>query len=122
MWLLQGHPIKIVKTVFFFLLIFFVSNTSLMAAESGNAEVYKVTMTRMELCTNATCTTPTAVCTTTKTVDIAAVDAGADIGQWCAMSGLAIGTTYTHVRVHVNREFTMKGYVKIIAKVIKINN
>mgnify|MGYP003304411622 CR=1 FL=1 len=61
--------IKIILVVFFF-------STSAMAAENGRAEVYKVTMTRVELCTNSTCTTPTAVCTTTKTVDIASVSAG----------------------------------------------
>ena len=82
-----------------------------MAASKGDAEVYKVTMSRMELCTDSTCSSPTSVCTTTKTVDIASVSAGADIGSWCSMSGLPLGTTYSHVRVHVNRTFTMKGVV-----------
>ena len=97
--------IKIILVVFFF-------STSAMAAENGRAEVYKVTMTRVELCTNSTCTTPTAVCTTTKTVDIASVSAGADIASWCTTSGLPLGTTYSHLRVHVDRTFTMKGYVE----------
>ena len=96
--------IKIILVVFF-------CSTSAMAAEKGDAEVYKVTMSRMEFCTDSTCSTPTVVCSTTKTVDIASVSAGADIGSWCPMSGLPFGTTYSHVRVHVNRTFTMKGVV-----------
>ena len=46
---------------------------------TGDAEVYKVTMTRVELCEGSTCSTPTALCTTSKTVDIASVNAGTDI-------------------------------------------
>ena len=86
-------------------------HSSAMAADKGDAEVYKVTMSRMELCTDSTCSSPTSVCTTTKTVDIASVSAGAEIGSWCSMSSLPIGTIYSHVRVHVNRTFTMKGVV-----------
>ena len=100
---------KIFIPVFFTLMLL---SQSLNAATSGNAEVYKVTMTRMEFCTDATCSAPTVACTTTKTVDIASVTAGAEIGSWCSMAGLPIGTTYSHVRVHVNRTFTMKGYVE----------
>ena len=98
--------------LYFFIFIGFSSSTFVMAADSGNAEVYKVTMTRMELCTDSTCSTPTGVCSTTKTVDIASVSAGSDIGSWCSMSGLPLSTTYSHLRIHVNRTFTLKGYVE----------
>ena len=98
--------------LYFFIFIGFSSSTFVMAADSGNAEVYKVTMTRMELCTDSTCSTPTGVCATTKTVDIASVSAGSDIGSWCSMSGLPFSTTYSHLRVHVNRTFILKGIVE----------
>ena len=85
---------------------------SLNAAESGNAEVYKVTMTLLEFCTDAKCNDYYIVCSDEKTVNIASVLAGAEIGSWCSTSGLSIGMTYSHVRVHVKRTFTMKGFVE----------
>ena len=75
------------------------------------ADVYKVTMERLELCTDSTCDTNKAICTSSKVVDIASVDAGAEIGSWCSMTGLPFGTTYSHYRVRVSRSFTIKGTV-----------
>tara|TARA_B100001123_G_scaffold352572_1_gene404172 strand:- start:68 stop:901 length:834 start_codon:yes stop_codon:yes gene_type:complete len=95
-----------------FIILVLSFNSSVIAAEKGHAEVYKVTMTRVELCTDGTCSTPTTLCNTSKTVDIASVNAGADIGSWCSMGGLPFGTTFSHVRVHVNRTFTIKGYIE----------
>ena len=100
------------KLIRVFLLFYLLFSSHSIAADKGDAEVYKVTMSRLEFCTDSTCSTPTSVCTTTKTVDIASVSAGADIGSWCSMAGLPVGTTYSHVRVHVNRIFQIKGYVE----------
>ena len=100
------------KLLKIFLLFYLLFSTHIIAAEKGDAEVYKVTMTRVELCEGSTCSTPTALCTTSKTVDIASVNAGADIGAWCPLTGLTMGKVYTHVRVHVERTFTLKGYVE----------
>jgi len=69
-----------------------------------------VTMEKMELCTDATCSDPTLVCNSTLLVDIASVTVGADVGSWCSMAGLPIGIAYSHVRVHVNRKFSIAGY------------
>ena len=80
----------------------------IMAAEKGDAEVYKVTMTRFDLCQDKGCENYTNICASEKTVDIASVSGGAEVGDWCPITGLIVGTRYTHVRVHVNRTFTMK--------------
>ena len=63
---------KFLNLILFVFFITFLSSSAAIAA-SGRADVYKVTMNRMELCTEATCATPFAVCTTTNTVDIASV-------------------------------------------------
>ena len=86
-------------------------SSSAAIAESGRADVYRVTMDRMQLCTDATCSSPFTVCTGTKTVDIASVSAGADIGSWCSLSGIPIGTTYSHYRIRISRTFTISGSV-----------
>ena len=95
------------------LFVFFITflGSSAAIAESGRADVYKVTMDRMQLCTDATCTSPLLVCSGEKTVDIASVTAGADIGSWCALSGLPMGKTYSHYRIRVSRTFTISGTV-----------
>jgi len=81
-----------------------------LADSKGRASIYNVTMEKMELCTDATCSDPTLVCNSTLLVDIASVTVGADVGSWCSMAGLPIGIAYSHVRVHVNRKFSIAGY------------
>ena len=57
-------------------------------AENGAATVYKVTLTKIELCTAApladkkdtTCTGATTLGTGNKTFDVASVSAGAEVG------------------------------------------
>lgn len=100
--------IKIILSVF--LVIIFYTKT-ISAADNGRATVYKVTMERNELCEDSACLNYTPLCTTTKVFDIASVNAGQDIGNWCSLTGLPIGKTFTHVRVRLNRGFTLKGYV-----------
>ena len=101
---------KYLNSILFVFFITFLSSSAAIA-ESGRADVYKVTMDRMELCTDSTCTSPLLVCSGTKTVDIASVSAGADIGSWCPLSGIPIGTTYSHYRIRVSRSFTISGTV-----------
>ena len=86
-------------------------SSSAAIAETGRADVYKVTMDRMELCTDSTCSSPLLVCSVTASVDIASKDAGTDIGSWCPLSGLPIGATYSHYRIRVSRTFTISGSV-----------
>ena len=43
-----------------------------------------------------------------KTIDIAAVDAGAAAGSYGDVALLPLGTTYTHMRVTILRKFTVK--------------
>ena len=76
---------------------------------SAAPDFYQMTFEELEFCTDATCSTPTKVCTAALTFDITSVSAGSDIGSWCSLTGLPMGTTYTHIRLVINRSFVMKG-------------
>jgi len=102
---------KYFKIIISFLLVAIFYTGSLSAADVGRASIYKVTMEELHFCEESTCATYTKICDTTKVADIAAVDGGADVASWCPLTGLPIGTTFTHLRVKLNRAFTLAGVV-----------
>jgi hypothetical protein len=94
----------------------------------GAADIYKVKMHKLELCTGhttgdmddvATSTTQCAGAVTIGTstagveVDIASVDAGAVAGSFGDAMVLPLGETYTHVRVTLNRLMKLRTEVAI---------
>ena len=93
------------------LLVLFITNSNA-ATVKGPASVYKVTMTKLEMCTASTgvtnCEGAVVIGSGAKTIDIAAVDAGAAAGSYGDVALLPLGTTYTHMRVTVLRKFTVK--------------
>ena len=93
------------------LLVLFIT-VSNAATVKGAASVYKVTMTKLELCTASTgvtvCTGAVVIGEGAKVVDIASVDAGAVAGSYGNAALLPLGVTYTHVRVTILRKFTIK--------------
>ena len=97
--------------IFFFLLILFFYNQA--NAVAGAADKYQVTMKKVEFCTDATCTTPTLVAIGSQNVDIASLAAGSEAGSFGSTTGLPIGTVYTHLRVTLDRTFTIKGSVNV---------
>jgi len=96
----------------------------------GQAEIFKVTMTKMELCTGAplstefdvTCTGAVTVGTGNMVFDIASVTAGADVGKFLSTAGLPIGTTFTHAKPTFSKEFTIKGAVHIDSNIICVTD
>ena len=93
------------------LLVLFITSSNA-ATVKGAASVYKVTMKKLELCTASTgvtvCTGAVVIGSGAKTVDIAAVDAGAVAGSYGNAALLPLGETYTHMRVTILRKFTVK--------------
>ena len=93
------------------LLVLFITNSNA-ATVKGPASVYKVTMTKLEMCTASTgvtsCDGAVVIGSGTQVIDIAAVDAGAVAGTYGDVALLPLGTTYTHMRVTVLRKFTVK--------------
>ena len=93
------------------LFLIFVSN-SYSASTTGAASVYKVTMKKVELCTASTsvtsCENAIVIGNTEKTVDIASTDAGTAAASYGDPALLPLGATYTHMRVTIDRKFTIK--------------
>ena len=92
------------------LLILFLFPTHVYAA-SGSADTYTVTMLKVELCKEVTCSSTTTVAEGSQSVNIASLSAGAEAGAFGSTSGLPIGTTFTHLRVTLDRTFTISGSV-----------
>jgi hypothetical protein len=88
-------------------------------AVTGAADVYKVTMRKVELCTGSTgvssCDNAVVIGTGDKEVDIASVDAGASAASYGEPALLPLGVTYTHMRVTIDRKFTIKNSTSIAA-------
>jgi len=98
--------------VFSKLLIIVLISNSFSASTTGAADVYKVTMKKVELCTASTsvtdCENPIVIGNTEKTVDIAATDAGSAAANYGDPALLPLGETYTHMRVTIDRKFTIQ--------------
>ena len=112
---------KIFNTVVLSLAIFvFNIDIGLALTTKGDADVYKVTMRKVELCTgytvvdfddiltDAACHDAVVVGTGDKVVDIASVAAGAAAASYGKSALLPLGATYTHVRVTVDRNFKIR--------------
>ena len=104
-----------------FLFIFVLSNKLAIAATAtGNADVYKVIMRKVELCTGytvvdfddvgtaAACQNAVTIGSGDKEVDIASVSAGSAAANYGDPALLPLGETYTHMRVTVDRKFIIR--------------
>ena len=102
---------KIFKLLFFikFSLLIFISNS---LSATGAADVYKITMRKVELCTASTgvtsCENAVVIGSGDKVIDIASVNAGASAASYGDPALLPLGETYTHMRVTIDRKFTIK--------------
>ena len=98
------------KYIFLILTSILFAPVSLFAA-SGSADTYTVTMLKVELCTEVTCSSPTIVAEGSQGVNIASLTAGSEAAKFGSTSGLPIGTIFTHLRVTLDRTFTISGTV-----------
>ena len=90
-------------------LVLFIANAY---AVKGQAEIYKVTMKKVELCTGSTsvtdCQNAVTIGSALVTVDIASVSAGAAAASYGDAAKLPLGETYTHLRVTIDRKFQIR--------------
>lgn len=101
------------KKIFLILLFtFLILNKGYAATATGEATEYEITMKKVELCSDATCTTPITVGEIDMAADIAAVDAGATVGSYASTSGIPSGT-YSHIRITISRTIQITGTVVI---------
>ena len=111
----MGKFIKILT--FAKLLILILMSNSYSASTTGAADVYKVTMKKVELCTASTsvtsCENAIVIGNTEKTVDIASADAGSAAASYGDPALLPLGETYTHMRVTIDRKFTIQADLEV---------
>ena len=109
---------KLLKIVISNIFILFFLSVSAYAA-TGAADVYKVTMRKVELCTGSTgvasCDGAVVIGSGDVEVDIASVDAGASAASYGEPALLPLGVTYTHMRVTIDRKFTIRNSTAIAA-------
>mgnify|MGYP005722371907 FL=1 len=110
------------KKIIYFIFLYIISFQSYSNAASGtgNAEVLKVTMKKIELCTgyqggdfadvltDASCNNPVVIGSGDQVVDIAGVNAGAAAASYGNPAVLPLGETYTHLRVTIDKKFIIK--------------
>ena len=101
------------KKIFLILLFtFLIINKGYAATATGEATEYEITMKKVELCSDATCTTPITVGEIDMAADIAAADAGATVGNYASTAGIPSGT-YSHIRITISRTIQITGTVVI---------
>lgn len=113
--------IKILKLFLASVFIFCLQINYSQAGGKGPADVYKITMEKLEFCTgyettdfdniasaNSACQNSITIGSGQKEVDIASVAEGAQVAAYGDTKLLPLGTTFTHVRVTINREFKIK--------------
>jgi len=101
---------KIFVIILFSLLVF---NKGYAASGTGEATIYTITMKKVELCEDLACTESFTIGEKNLDANIASVTAGADVAGYAATTGIPIGTTYSHLKVTLDRSFTLKGTVTI---------
>ena len=103
------------KKIFLILLFSFLFlNKSYAAEATGQPTEYEVTMKKVELCENATCSgTPFVLGTRSMPADIASASAGADVGSYAPTTGIPVGVTYTHLRVTLDRTFNITADISV---------
>ena len=90
--------------------------TSVVFADNGDtrtgpATQYTVTVKKVELCTDSSCSTAHTLVTKTAAMDIASAAVGASVGSYASTMALPpMGVTYSHMRSTIDRTFTIKGY------------
>ena len=112
--------LKLFKTTLFIFMFVLCNKIAIAATGTGNTDVYKVTMRKVELCTGytvvdfddvntaAACHNAVVIGSGDKEVDIASVGAGSAAATYGDPALLPLGETYTHMRVTIDRKFKIK--------------
>ena len=112
--------LKLFKTTLFIFMFVLCNKIAIAATGTGNTDVYKVTMRKVELCTGQTvvdfddvntaaaCQNAVVIGSGDLEVDIASVGAGSAAATYGDPALLPLGETYTHMRVTIDRKFKIK--------------
>ena len=112
--------LKLFKSTLFIFMFVLCNKIAIAATGTGNTDVYKVTMRKVELCTGytvvdfddvntaAACHNAVVIGSGDVEVDIASVGAGSAAATYGNPALLPLGETYTHMRVTIDRKFKIK--------------
>ena len=110
---------KNIFNIIIFSFILWVGSTKISFAETGPADIYKVTMRKVELCTASTgvtsCENGVVIGSGDVEVDITSAGAGAAAAGYGNPTLLPLGETYTHMRVTIDRKFVIRNDTAIAA-------
>ncbi len=70
---------------------------------------YQVSIQQVELCEDSACNISVVLGSSTRSFDIAAQNAGSQVGSYAGTSGLTAGTTYSAVKVTLSRSIELAG-------------
>ena len=108
---------KNIFNIIIFSFILWVGSTKISFAETGPADIYKVTMRKVELCTASTgvtsCENGVVIGSGDVEVDITGVSEGLAAAAYGDPALLPLGTTYTHMRVTIDRKFSVRSTTAI---------
>ncbi len=105
---------KKIKFILSVLFLVFLSNKAFAVSTTGEATVYKITMTYLQLCetgsTTASCLNPLAVGSgDSGLINIADTTAGVAAASYGDFTKVPFGKSYTHYQVTMKRSVTIKG-------------
>tara|TARA_B100000965_G_scaffold188266_1_gene157114 strand:+ start:156 stop:884 length:729 start_codon:yes stop_codon:yes gene_type:complete len=107
---------KKIKLIIFIIFSILITNSTFAEDNTGEASVYKITMTYLEICENgsttANCLNPLVVGSgNSGLIDIASTTAGAAAASYGDFTKLPFGKSYTYYQVTMKRAVTIKGSV-----------
>ena len=108
--------IKMIKILFSIILSLFLFQNAYSADAHGQPTQYEVTMKKVELCTDLACTSPFTLGEKTMAADIVPSEGGKDVANYASTSGIPVGIVYTHLRVTLDRTFSITGNVTVGSK------
>ena len=93
---------------------FFIISKGYAATATGDPTKYEITVKKVELCTDATCTgTPYVVGEKSMAADIASATSGATVGQFAPTNGIPAGQVFTHLRVTMDRTLNITASIAV---------
>ena len=105
-----------IKILFSIILSLFLFQNAYSADAHGQPTQYEVTMKKVELCTDLACTSPFTLGEKTMAADIVPSEGGKDVANYASTSGIPVGIVYTHLRVTLDRTFSITGNVTVGSK------
>ena len=101
--------LKHVSLGFVFASLFATQAHAAIPGTATSADIYEVTITKVELCRTSACSSPFIMGSGNQSFDIAAVTAGQDVGGYVSTEGIPLHQTWSHVRVTISTTINIAG-------------